>query len=146
VDFIAALSNVTEEKRLPPREEVEGLSWGIKRQLSMHRALLPTVAFIDRYHFTLGDERFYEMLVHCLPQGRFRAKAAKREKLPEPPFDDPLRRRVCAVYGAEPREFGALLELLGRAGQDADAVKADFGVARLSRRKAKAAKKKRRKK
>jgi hypothetical protein len=141
VDFLSALSNVTEAKRLPDREEIEGLSWGIKRQLSMHRALLPVVAFLDRYYFALGDERFYEMLVHCCPRGQFRARAAKKEKLPEPPFDDKLRRRVCEVYGAKPGEFGTLLELLARAGQDAKAIKADFGVAPVSRTKAKAKKK-----
>jgi hypothetical protein len=135
VDFLNALANVTEAKRLPDREEVEGLSWGVKRQLSMHKTLLPYIAMLDQYYFALGDERFYELLVHCCPAGRFRAKAAKKEKLPEPPFDDKLRRQVCAVYGAEPHEFPMLLEILARAGKDADAIKAEFGIGKMSKRK-----------
>lgn len=148
MNFLDALSNVTESRRIPPREEIEGLSWGIKRQLSMHRDLLPVVAMIDKYYFTLGDERFYDLMVYCCPKGRYRAKSAKKEKIPEPPFDDELRRRICEVYGAEPDEFSTLLELLLREGKDVQSVKADFGVAPLKKSKVKTGtpKRKRRKK
>jgi hypothetical protein len=142
MDFMAALSNVTDEKMLPDREEIDGLAWPVKRQLSMHRRLLPTVAWLDQYFFSLGNDRFYELLVHCCPRGQFRAKAAKKETLPELPFDDDLRRRICEVYGAQPREFGFLLEMLAREGKDTNAVKAEFGVAKMSKRKVKAKAKK----
>ena len=123
MDFFTAANNVTGAKEIPDREEVEGLAWGVKRFLSMNHGLLPTLAFLDQFHFAVGNDRFYELMVYCVPSGRYRTRSVKKDELPEPDMDDDLRRRVCRFFKIKPSEIPVLLQLV-----DVEAVKAAFGV------------------
>lgn len=124
MDFLAAANNVTDKKEVPDREEVEGMAWGIKRFLSMHPRLLPTVAFLDQFYFTLGAERFYELMVYCMPQGRYYMRSVKKdEDVVKPDVDDALARRVCQYFKISSSEIPVLLRVV-----DLAAMKAAFGV------------------
>lgn len=123
MDFFTAANNVTGAKEIPDREEVEGLAWGVKRFLSMNHGLLPTLAYLDQFHFTLGNDRFYELMVYCTPSGRYRTRSVKKDELPEPDVSDDLRRRVCRFFKIKPSEIQVLLQLV-----DVEAVKVAFGV------------------
>lgn len=123
MDFFAATNNVTDKKLIPDREEVEGMAWGVKRFLSMHPRLLPTVAYLDQFQFTLGNDRFYELMVYCMPSGRFRMRSVKKSEILQPDMSDELRRKVCRYFKIKPCEIPVLLELV-----ELDAVKKAFGV------------------
>ena len=123
MDFFAAANNVTGAKEIPDREEVEGFAWGVKRFLSMNQELLPTMAHLDKFHFALGDDRFYELMVYCMPSGRYRTRSVKKDELPEPDMSDDLRERVCRFFKIKSSEISALLQVV-----DLEAVKAAFGV------------------
>ena len=142
MDFLAASNNVTEGKNIPDREEVEGLAWGVKRFLSMNPRLLPTLAYLDQFHFALGNDRYYELMVYCMPSGRFRAKSVKKDELPEPDMSDELRRKVCRYFRIKPCEIQVLLEVVSL-----ESINNAFGVqpkkqGRSTKRKAKAKRKK----
>ncbi len=123
MDFFTAANNVTEAKEIPDREEVEGMSWGVKRFLSMNHGLLPTLAFLDQFHFALGNDRFYELMVYCMPAGRFRTRSVKKDELPKPEMTDELRRKVCRFFKIKSSEIPVLLKLV-----DIEAINAAFGV------------------
>ena len=123
MDFFAAANNVTDAKEIPDREEVEGLVWSVKRFLSMHPRLLPSVAYLDQFYFTLGAERFYELMVYCMPSGRYRMRSIKKEELEPIDMSDELRRRVCWYFKIAPREIPHLLRLVSL-----ERIKAAFGV------------------
>lgn len=122
MDFFTAANNVTDAKEIPDREEVEGLTWGVKRFLSMHPRLLPSVAFLDQFYFTLGPERFYELMVYCMPAGRYRMRSVKKEDVDPIDMSDDLRRRVCRYFKISPREIPHLLKVVSL-----ERVKAAFG-------------------
>ena len=142
MDFFAASNNVTGAKDVPDREEVEGLAWGVKRFLSMNHDLLPTLAILDQYHFALGNDRFYELMVYCMPSGRYRTRSVKKDELPEPEMSDELRRKVCRYFKIKPCEITVLLEVVSL-----ESINDAFGVQPKKRgRKAKAKTKRKRKK
>lgn len=132
MDFLEALKNVTGRKDLPDRSEVGGMVWGVKRQLSMNHELLPIVAYLDQFQFALGNERFYELLVHCMPGGRYFAKGIKKDELQGDGLSDEIRRKACRYYGVRPSELPVLLEVVG-----ADAINDTFGVQKSERPKKK---------
>ena len=123
MDFFAAANNVTGAKDIPDREEVEGLAWGVKRFLSMNHGLLPTLAYLDQFHFTLGNDRFYELMVYCMPSGRFRTRSVKKDELPKLDMSDDLRGRVCRFFKIKPSEIPVLLQIV-----DLEVLKTSFGV------------------
>lgn len=143
MDFFAATNNVTGAKKIPDREEVDGMAWGVKRFLSMNHGLLPTLAFLDQYHFTLGNDRFYELMVYCMPSGRFRMKSVKKDELPKIDMTDDLKMKVCRYFKIKSSEIPILLQVV-----DLKDLKAAFGVqpktrGRRTKRKAKKKRKKR---
>lgn len=123
MEFFDAVNNVTDRKVIPDREEVEKMAWGVKRFLSMNPALLLHVSFLDQFHFTLGDERFYELMVYCMPSGRYRARSIKKDELPDTGISDELRRKVCLYFKIKPREIPVLLEVVSL-----EELNAAFGV------------------
>lgn len=129
MDFFTAANNVTGAKEIPDREEVEGLAWGVKRFLSMNHQLLPTLAFLDQYHFAVGNDRFYELMVYCMPGGRFRTKSVKKDEIPKPNMTDDLRFRVCRFFNIKSSEIPVLLQVV-----DLEALKTAFGVQPKTRR------------
>ena len=142
MDFFAATNNVTDKKEIPDHEEVEGLAWGVKRFLSMHPKLTPSVAYLDRFYFTLGSERFYELMVYCMPSGRYRMRSVKKDELPDHGMSDELRRKVCRYFRIKPCEIQVLLEVVSL-----ESINNAFGVqpkkqGRSTKRKAKAKRKK----
>ncbi len=140
MDFFAASNNVTGKKEIPDREEVEGFAWGVKRFLSMNPQLLPYVAYLDQFHFALGNERFYELMVYCMPSGRYRTRSVKKDELPEVDMSDELRRKVCRYFKIKPREIPVLLELVSL-----ERINAAFGVQPKKRGRAKTKRKTKRK-
>ncbi len=131
MEFLDAVDNVQREKKIPPRGEVGKMVWGVKRFMSMHPTLTLAVNFLDKYHFTLGDDRFYELMVYAMPAGRFRTKSVKKEDLEAislAPGTD-LERRVREYFGVWGREsISTLLEILKNQGLGIDDLKRHFGV------------------
>lgn len=129
MDFFTAANNVTGAKEIPDREEIEGLAWGVKRFLSMNHGLLPTLAYLDQFQFTMGNDRFYELMVYCMPAGRFRTRSVKKDELPKLEMTDELRQKVCRFFKIKPSEIPVLLKMV-----DIEAINAAFGVQPKKRR------------
>ncbi len=137
MDFLDALNNVTEAKRLPKRGEVGSMVWGIKRALSMRPAILETVAYLDQFHFSLGDDRFYELLVWGVPGGRFQGKSVKKPEEVKGPLSEELAGRIASYFKVLTKELPVLLAVLRNRGTGIDDLKAFFGVNEGGHKKAK---------
>lgn len=128
MEFIEALKNVTGEKAMPGPDGVGSMVWGIKRVLSMHEDLLPIVADLDRLHYSLGDDRFYVLLMYALPAGKFFSKSAKKSDLEGTGMGETLERKVCRYFSVMPSELHVLMAVLTKQGLTIDDLKMKFGV------------------
>lgn len=122
--FIEAMGNVCGAKARV--DDAGSFVWGIKRHLSLHGKLLAHVAQCDRYHFTLGNDRFYRYLVMRLPKGRFMCRGIKIAK-EKPLLTGEMEKRFCLYYGCTKREIPTVLELLDRQGIKRKKIKSMFG-------------------